>query len=107
MLIAARLLGFKSTISEFLLVLVCIPRMHDMGWSGRWVFLPVAIEVIGVFWAVTLPPEQAVIVMGTITLMIAATMVWLGCLKGQAKWNQYGDPPPPGLAFRSRAASTH
>lgn len=99
LVVIARILGSTSGISEIVLAFICILRMHDLGWSGRWVLLPIAVEVAGFLWAITLPPEQAAIVAGTITTMIALTMVWLGFLKGQPDWNDYGDPPRAGISF--------
>lgn len=101
-IIGVRLLGFKTNAFELLLGIICIPRMHDMGWSGRWIFLPLAVLTAGAIWAgasVT-RPEQVLIVAYTATAMFFALMIWLGCLKGQPDWNKYGNPPPAGLSFK-------
>lgn len=100
-IIAVRLLGLRSFPVEFLLVVVCVPRMHDIGWSGRWALLPIAVLVIGTVWAGALvsTPEQRIVIAYTTTTMIFALMIWLGCLKGTDEWNQYGNPPPKGLSF--------
>jgi uncharacterized membrane protein YhaH (DUF805 family) len=89
-------------VFELLLGIICIPRMHDMGWSGRWIFLPLAVLMAGSIWAgasVT-NPDQVLIVAYTATAMLFALMIWLGCLKGQPDWNEYGNPPPAGLSFK-------
>ena len=99
LVVIARLLGSASGISEIVLAFICIPRMHDLGWSGRWVLLPIAVEVAGALWAITLPPELAAVVRGTITTMLVLTRVWLAFLKGQSDWNDYGEPPRAGISF--------
>jgi uncharacterized membrane protein YhaH (DUF805 family) len=101
-IIGVRLLGFESKMFELLLGIICIPRMHDMGWSGRWILLPLAVLVVGSIWAgaSASSPEQVLIVAYTATAMVFATMIWLGCLKGQPAWNEYGNPPPAGLSFQ-------
>lgn len=102
LIIGVRLLGFESRVFELLLGIVCIPRMHDMGWSGRWMLLPLAALVVGSIWAGASlsDPAQVLIVAYTVTAMVLALMVWLGCLKGQADWNEYGNPPPDGISVK-------
>ncbi|WP_447910906.1 DUF805 domain-containing protein [Brevundimonas bullata] len=97
-----RLLGFDSRMFELLLGIICIPRMHDMGWSGRWILLPLAVLFGGSIWAgaSASSPEQVLIGAYTVTAMVFALMIWLGCLKGQPDWNEYGNPPPDGISFR-------
>jgi hypothetical protein len=35
-------------------------------------------------------------------LLGVAPMIWLGCVPGQPGANKFGEPPPPGLAWRAR-----
>ena len=100
-IIAVRLFGLRSFPVEFLLVVLCVPRMHDIGWSGRWAILLIAALVIGTIWvgASVSTPEQRIVIAYTTTAMIFALTIWLGCLKGTDEWNQYGNPPPKGLSF--------
>lgn len=100
-IIGVRLIGFDSNVLEPMLCIICIPRMHDMGWSGRWMLIPLAVLVAGSIWAgaSASSPEQVLIVAYTATAMLFAMMIWLGCLKGQTDWNEYGNPPPNGFSF--------
>jgi uncharacterized membrane protein YhaH (DUF805 family) len=88
------------SVSEALLILIAIPRLHDIGLSGWWaggVF--VAEIVIGILALTMIPLEQAAIVMGITVLLIAGLMVWLGCKPGEAVANAFGGPPLPGLSL--------
>jgi uncharacterized membrane protein YhaH (DUF805 family) len=101
-IIGARILGFETNMFELLLGIICIPRMHDMGWSGRWILLPLTVLIVGSVWAGASfsSPEQVLIGAYTTTAMVFAMLIWLGCLKGQLDWNEYGNPPPAGLSFK-------
>ncbi|HLZ74756.1 DUF805 domain-containing protein [Phenylobacterium sp.] len=73
------------------MLLAMIRRLHDLGYSG-W-FAP----VINVFVAVMLfaakgfLPPMAATLAGALISLIA--IVGLGALPGEAKRNEYGDPP--------------
>lgn len=88
-------------VSEVILALVCVPRMHDIGKSG-WVVAGVLFAyLIAVFSLVgALDLDTAQISLGVLNLVITGLLVWLGALPGQSVANAYGEPPQPGISFR-------
>jgi len=87
-----------------MLVLMCVPRLHDLGKSGWWVAIPIGIELIAIGVAIAVfSPEGAYIVFGTVFLAIAGFIVVLGLIPGQPHANRFGDPPKSPFAFRERA----
>jgi uncharacterized membrane protein YhaH (DUF805 family) len=96
----------QVAVSEGVLIVLCIPRLHDIGRSGWWAggvfLLEIGIALIGF---TTLPLQEATIIMGAFVLLIAALLVWLGTIPGEPGPNRYGDPPRPGLGLRRKAAS--
>lgn len=93
-----------TAVSEVVLVIACVPRLHDIGKSGWLVLGPIALEVaafILVFSA--LPADLTRVVLGVVILIIIGLIVWLGCVPGDRSANKFGEPPPPGLQLgRSR-----
>jgi uncharacterized membrane protein YhaH (DUF805 family) len=92
-------------VSEGLLIILCVPRLHDIGKSAWWAagvfLLEIAIALIGF---TTLPLQQATIIMGAFVLVIAALLVWLGTTPGEPGPNRYGDPPRSGLGLKRKMA---
>jgi len=97
--------GGHLSVSEVVLLIVAIPRLHDIGKSGWWaggIFLA-EFAVVGL--ALTLLPlEEARIATGIFTLMVAALMIWLGCIPGQTFANRFGEPPEPGFLWKQPTA---
>jgi uncharacterized membrane protein YhaH (DUF805 family) len=88
-------------IGQAVLVIICIPRLHDLGKSGWWVSAPLALEVVGALAAaLSLPRETAETVIGSIPPIIFLLFVWLGAVPGENTANRFGDPPAPGLQFK-------
>ncbi len=100
-IIGVRLVGFPSKPIEIMLCIICVPRMHDVGWSARWLLLPVAVVTIATMWAgaAAANPQQVLVVAYTGTAATFVLMGWLGSLKGQPEGNSYGSPPEKGLSF--------
>ena len=91
-------------VGEGMLVLMCVPRLHDLGKSGWWVLIPIGIELVTIVTAVAvLSPEDASIVFGAVFLAVAGFIVVLGLIPGQPHANRFGDPPKSPFAFRERA----
>ena len=91
-------------VSEAMLVLLCVPRLHDLGKSGWWVVIPIGIELVTIVVAVTVfSTEDAYIVFGAAFLVVAGFIVVLGLIPGQPHANRFGDPPKSPFAFRERA----
>jgi uncharacterized membrane protein YhaH (DUF805 family) len=98
-LVAINMLSSEPVrISEAILAIFCVPRLHDIGRSGWWLLAPLALEVGGgIASAVYLPPET---MEAAPALVIVGFLIWLGAVPGEVKANRFGDPPPPGLQFR-------
>lgn len=87
-------------VSEVVLIILCVPRLHDIGRSGWLVAPPLALEIGAAVAAFSLlPADRALPVMGVVTLIIAALVVWLGCIPGDPAANRFGEPPSPGIKF--------
>lgn len=83
-----------------------ILRMHDLGWTGKWVLLVYVLQfVFGIAMAVTLSPESSLVGLGVMGLAVSAWIILLGSLRGQVGPNSYGAPPPPGISFKSGEAT--
>jgi uncharacterized membrane protein YhaH (DUF805 family) len=95
----------KATIGEFLIVLVCVPRLHDIGRSGWWAGGAIAGEVVIMLalLAATHSMKATMIGMGLYVLVCAGLMVVLGLIPGQPGENRFG-PPMPALG-RNPSAS--
>ncbi len=104
----AALLAIPSTrhpaISEVVLVLVCVPRLHDIGLTGWITAIPLAIELVTVITAIFLFPMQtALMAMGVVVILFAGLLAVLGALPGQKAGNRFGPAPRPGLRFGKTA----
>jgi uncharacterized membrane protein YhaH (DUF805 family) len=95
------LISSKHTaVSEVVLILVCVPRLHDIGKSGWWaggVFL--AEIVIAVISFATLPLKLATIPLGVFVVIVGALMIWLGAIAGDPLANRFGEPPLRGVTL--------
>jgi uncharacterized membrane protein YhaH (DUF805 family) len=93
--------GDHVSISEIVLLLICIPRLHDIGKSGWWSggLILVQFALLGLAIGL-LPLEQAKHVMGVFVLLVAGLMIWLGCVPGQPFANKFGEPPAPGFLWK-------
>lgn len=90
-------------VQEFVLVFICVPRLHDIGRSGWWVAAPIAFEVIATIAALTLLSEEmAGVVLGGMTLVLAGLLTWLGAVPGERQANRFGEPPIRGVQWGRR-----
>ena len=108
-LIAVTVLVFHTQvkISEILLIWVCVPRLHDIGrsgWIAGGVFLAEITAAIGSIFLFH-DPDTAAAALGVVTLVIAALLIWLGCIPGNRSANKFGDPPASGIGFRPKSSS--
>ncbi len=93
-------------ISEVLALFIVVPRLHDIGKTGWWAGAAILVEFVVVFAALpfALAANQEdilLIVGGLLAIVFLVLMVWLGCVPGQEGVNAYGEPPPPGLSFKT------
>ena len=91
---------------EIMMVLIGVPRLHDIGRSGWLVGAAILAEVvIVVAVAIVATVDTVEIVAGFIFLVIAALGIWLGTIPSQSIANRWGEPPGPGIRFGRRNAS--
>jgi uncharacterized membrane protein YhaH (DUF805 family) len=90
-------------IGEGLLIFLCVPRLHDLGKSGWWVVIPLALELGAVIVAIAaFSAEDAYVLLGGAVLVFAGFIVVLGLIPGQPQANRFGEPPKSIFAFRER-----
>lgn len=88
-------------VSEFLLAIICVPRMHDIGKSGK-----IVMGILAVYFVVSLglifltDIDSALMALGVINIIIAGLLIWLGIIPGQPETSEYGNPPPNGVSFK-------
>ena len=86
------------SLGELVWVLICVPRLHDIGRSGWWVAPPLVGGIaLGVVAALTLTGGRAEIAVAVLALVLFGLIGWLGSLKGEAGANRFGAAPPPGF----------
>ena len=79
---------------EASLILLTIPRLHDIGRSGWLVLWGVAIEVVGLIASFVLLPQESVQVgMGLTVLVLGVVILILGLIPGDKGANKYGEQP--------------
>jgi uncharacterized membrane protein YhaH (DUF805 family) len=92
-----------ASINEVVLIILAVPRLHDIGRSGWWVLAPIAFELGTVALGLAfLTPEGFAVAAGLLTLATLALLLWLGVVPGQPNENRFGPAPPAGLDFRRR-----
>jgi uncharacterized membrane protein YhaH (DUF805 family) len=104
--VGARLIFHSSHgVSEVMIVLFAVPRLHDIGRSGWLVLWGIGIELAALILAVIfLPMVLFPLALGLAGLVIAGLLIWLGCIKGDPGHNRFGQPPAPGLGSRRNPA---
>jgi uncharacterized membrane protein YhaH (DUF805 family) len=93
-------------VLEICLLLIGVPRLHDIGKSGWWAAGTILAEFIVIFGALpfAISANQTDIILtvgGVFVFVLLGLMIWLGCVPGQQTPNAYGDPPPSGLSFQT------
>lgn len=97
-----RVLDPKATIPEFVILVLCVPRLHDIGRSGWWVGGALVGELVILAAAFSASLSTMETVAGAYVLLLALLMVVLGCIPGQAVENRFGSPPRPALQWKPR-----
>jgi uncharacterized membrane protein YhaH (DUF805 family) len=104
---AAVFLPKPPGIIEIVIVYLGVPRLHDVGRSGWWMAVPIAVELIAVALGAVLGGLNGILIAGGVAVMvIAAIMTVIGIIPGQVGANIYGDPPPTGLSLSGRSQAT-
>lgn len=102
--IAASYFQVKGGFNEIILVVLAIPRLHDIGKSGWWaggVFL--AEIVLVTVSLLLLPPAFAMMPLALFVVIVFGLLIWLGAIPGQPEANKYGEPPR--FSWRRRTQS--
>src|SRR3569833_2857759 len=91
------------SLGEVVWVLICIPRLHDIGRSGWWVAPPLmAGIVLGIGAALVLKAGQIEAAVGVGALILLGLIAWLGWVWGVAGPNRFGEAPPPGFEVQGK-----
>jgi len=96
-------------VGEAMLILMCVPRLHDLGKSGWWVLIPIGIELITLVVAfAAFSTEDAYVLFSGVFLGVVGYIVVLGMIPGQRHANRFGEPPKSPFPFmeRRKAAET-
>ena len=101
------LLKDPPKVSEVVIVIVAVPRIHDLGRSGWWLLVPFGVEVAALVVAIAarLPEQEVYVLFGAVAALILVVIVSLGLIPGQTNANRFGEAPPPGLQFKRRRAA--
>ena len=90
--------------APLLLLIIAVPRLHDIGKSGWWALGVLAVEFLaGMAIGKFLPPEQLLSAITATALVVVALAILLGCLPGQGEPNRYGPVPASGLSYTEPA----
>lgn len=88
-------------VSEFVVAIICVPRMHDIGKSGKIIAaLLVTYFIVAIGSIFLIDIDSFLIAFGVINVFIAGLLIWLGIIPGQEEANNYGNPPPGGVSFK-------
>jgi uncharacterized membrane protein YhaH (DUF805 family) len=91
------------SVSEIVLIIVCVPRLHDLGLTGWIAAIPFGVEIVCAITTFSvMPVEAATEAMGFVVIAIAGLLVLLGALPGQKANNRFGPQPRPGIGFGRR-----
>ena len=98
--------GKRASVFEWALVLIGVPRLHDIGRTG-WIMAGVIAAEIGVVVAAALSgggAESINVAGGAFVVVTAVLAVWLGAIPGQPHPNKWGFPPASGISFGKPSA---
>ena len=96
--------GTPPQLNEAVLILLAIPRLHDIGRTGGIAGGVFAIDIALVLALGFSIRDEALRLeaYGVLNLAIMALLIWLGAIRGDPNANYFGAPPAPGIAFRRR-----
>ena len=90
-----RSFGEKLEAGEFLIAILCIPRLHDIGRTGWYFLIPVTIELLAVIAMFIF--NETILSLNIAGLAFMIFIVVLGLIPGQPVSNRFGDQPKPWL----------
>jgi uncharacterized membrane protein YhaH (DUF805 family) len=97
-------------VSEILIILLMVPRLHDIGksgwWAGAMILGEIVVVALAAWAAITLKNDDIILIAsGLFVLVMLGLLVLLGCIRGQPQSNKWGAAPPPGLSLKTYRAS--
>jgi uncharacterized membrane protein YhaH (DUF805 family) len=100
-----RIIMRDASINEVLLLILAIPRLHDIGRSGWWVLASLGLTFgAAALCLAFIPAEDIGLALGAVVLGLLALLAWLGVVPGQADENRFGPRPRSGVDFRRHPA---
>lgn len=95
---------FIATTTKSVCLIVCVPRLHDVGRSGWWGAAVYAVYALGEIaierslWLETLVwrPVNTMTLWGS---LFPLSLLFMGVWPGQKNPNKFGYPPPRGFAI--------
>jgi uncharacterized membrane protein YhaH (DUF805 family) len=106
-ILISRITKRPPAIGEFLLLLICAPRLRDTGRSLAWIgYIFLGEIAVAIAALVTLPLKTAMVPINLYGLFVTVMLIWLGCIRGEAGPNRFGEPPPPGISFGPTSESS-
>ena len=103
-IVAVSVLAYLGKLNggmEIAMIMVGVPRLHDIGQSG-WIvggLIATEILVIGGVLLSGAGVDAIQIAGGLIFFAIAALGIWLGIIPGESEANKWGDPPAQGFQW--------
>lgn len=88
--------------AEVVVVVLAVPRLHDLGRSGWWSTLFIAGQMVLVAWALGtgVNAETLLMASGLYTLASLGALIVLGLMPGQKAANRFGPPPRRGFQWQ-------
>lgn len=91
----------KSAPALFvLIVIIAVPRLHDIGRTGWWALGTVAGEFLaGIAIALLLPEAIRLYALFGVMSVVAGLIILVGAWPGQALPNRFGPQPARGISY--------
>jgi uncharacterized membrane protein YhaH (DUF805 family) len=86
--------------AEVFILLITVPRLHDVGRSGWWLLALLAAEIIAVMIGWPHGTDGILMAGGIVVLCSLFLLVILALVPGQPHANKWGDPPRPGISWK-------
>ena len=96
LIVLANLIHTNIPLGEVLILLIGVPRLHDVGRSGWWAAGVLISWEIVTF--VSLVAPQLNVVSGLLAILLLALVGLLGAWPGTPGPNKFGNPPRRGVA---------
>ena len=86
--------------ANFMLLVVAVPRLHDIGRAGWWALVVLVLEfAAGMAIGKFLPPAQMMTGIGAIAVLVLALTILVGSVRGDAGPNRFGAQPADGISY--------